>query len=99
MSSLKERIDSQEYAVISRLVNRALNFGWVVSVSDGEEVVVHKAKTLQQIYAEIAHTDATYLKFYQDDKYFGTVMLVHGNGEDVISDHTDNEHMVELCNV
>lgn len=70
-----------------------------VSVFDGEDVVCPATRDRASVEKEVAQTDVTYLNFYRhadQPNRVGTVMLVHGNENDVICDCTDNEWTVSL---
>lgn len=89
------RLDEQK--IVRRLILRALDKGWVVSVFDGEEWPVKKSNDFEKITAEIAATDETQLRFRNaDGETRGWMLLVHGNGDEVIADYTDNNFMEEL---
>lgn len=100
------RVGVTEAAIISTIVRRALGFGWLVTVNDGEEDAVVKSDVEDEIFEEIGHTDQTVLIFTHpggdllgekiEPSRLGFVWLVHGNEEDVIADHTDCEPMAEL---
>ncbi|RUU76134.1 hypothetical protein [Mesorhizobium sp. M7A.F.Ca.MR.362.00.0.0] len=90
-----------EVKIVGRLIKKALGLDYVVSVYDGEEYGIVRSNNYEAITAEIAATDSTELVFRRrDDKTkIGSVLLIHGNDEDVISDHSDNEltnKLVEL---
>ncbi|TGT64042.1 MULTISPECIES: hypothetical protein [unclassified Mesorhizobium] len=91
--SLPSYVRPTEAKIIKRLVRKALNLGYVVSVYDGEDYAIVRSNDFDAITAEIAATDSTELVFRRaDDKTkIGSVLLIHGNDEDVISDHSDNE--------
>lgn len=87
-------IDAHEKRIITKILRKALKVGYSVSVFDGEETALTKSTDFETITKEIAATDGTWLSFHLSggDKN-GTIMLVHGNGEDVVADYTDNEAM------
>lgn len=87
-----------ERSIVDKVLNRALAKNYVVSVYDGEDWPVKQSTNLDEIRKEIAATDMTILKFRtaKNGTEAGRILLVHGNHEDVISDCTDNEAMLEL---
>ncbi|ESY35389.1 hypothetical protein NKK48_30255 [Mesorhizobium sp. C386A] len=87
-----------EAKIIGALIKKALGLGYVVSVYDGEEWALKKSGDYEKITHEIAATDATELVFRkaEDGSKVGWLQLIHGNDEDVISDHSDIEIMREL---
>lgn len=93
-----------ERLIIRRIVQTALESGFVVSVQDGETWVLILSDDETAICREVGATDQTNLRFrnpaIRDDRgnpaTVGTVYLVHSNGVDVIADHTDNPEMERL---
>ncbi len=84
-------MDPIEQEIVGALIRKALGLDYLVSIHDGEEWALVRSNDYAEIAAEIAATDETQLTFrLPDGKKVGWVYLVHGNGEDVISDHTDN---------
>lgn len=90
-----------EQRIVGNLIRKALTQGLLVSVFDGEEWPLKRSADIDQITEQVAATDITTLRFFRtvEDKQVrvGDVLLVHGNEDDVIGDHTDNEIMEELC--
>ena len=84
-----------ERAIVDRLIRKALELGYTVGVHDGEELALSRSSDYEAITSRVAMTDETHLIFRLggtlDQKLVGKVYLVHGNGEDVVSDHSDNE--------
>lgn len=97
--TLSDRIGTVECRICRKIVNRALARGWLVAVSDGEEVVVGPSDDAVEIADAIGHTEETYLSFFSKDerpKAFGRVWLIHGNQEDLVSDNTDTDELNSL---
>ena len=97
------RIGKTEARIIKMVAEKAIGFGWSVSVGDGEEWPLKKSKDLDSIFAEVGHTDETHFQFFREDAVVGSgyekvgwVWFVHGNDEDVVTDYTDNERINEL---
>jgi hypothetical protein len=91
-----DHIDTTERRIISRILKDALAAGYTVSVFDGEEWPVKSSTKLGEITAEIAATDETTLRFRKDGASIGSLLLVHGNGCDVICDYTATDAMEAL---
>jgi len=89
------RLDEQR--IVGKLIREALDEDLTISVFDGEEWALKTSTDYEAITKEVAATDITELRFRDKNrKSVGWAMLVHGNGEDVISDYTDNETMNRL---
>lgn len=88
----------EERLIIGRLITAILDRDLTISVYDGEEFSVNKSRDRALIERETAATCETYYILFDDKQVQrGAIWLIHGNGEDVISDHTDNEICGELC--
>jgi hypothetical protein len=86
-----------ETRIIAKLIRRALKKDWVISVNDGEEWALVRSKDFEAITAEVHATEETYLHFRDaEGTKLGWVWLIHGNDEDVVSDHVDNDAMADL---
>lgn len=89
-----------EREIVDRLIVCALERNYLVSLHDGEEIVLSRSSSYEDITANIAATDMTILTFLdtsiEGSAGKGIVILIHGNGEDVISDHTDNDLIGDL---
>lgn len=91
------------------LVDEALAFpGIRLSVWDGEEWACERSRDRREVLAALAHTDQDELLIYPDDHgpAMGWVLLIWGNGEDLISDcsvddFTDRltRRVSEMCGV
>lgn len=97
--------DDAEKKIIDAILLSAINFGYHISVSDGEEYTVVRSTDLIEIRPAIFTTDETTLMFRDmrdlerdgpAGRRIGTVLLVHGNGHEVISDHTDSSEIEAL---
>jgi hypothetical protein len=98
----KEYTTSGERGVATRLVRAALNAGYTVSVSDGEEWTVKRSDSEAVILPALATTGYDTLRFRNSaGDYVGSAYLVWGNeesGECLIADHTDNDAIEALYN-
>ncbi len=89
---------ADERAIVNRMIRAALAANLTVSVFDGEEWGLRASSNYAAITAEVAVTDQTTLRFRDaSKKLLGSIYLVHGNGDEVISDHTDNALMRALA--
>lgn len=94
-----------ERKIIGALLVDAIEQGLLISVYDGEVWTVKVSASLREIRDAIGTTDMTVLRFRKpamggdtdkSPKSVGSVVLIHGNECDVISDYTDNEQMAAL---
>lgn len=89
-----------EKRIITAILRRALKADYLVSVYDGEEWALKFSSDFEAITAEVHATDTTTLVFRDannaDKAKVGSVWLVHGNEDDVIANHSDNEAMEAL---
>jgi len=91
-----------EARIARRFVTQATGLGYRISVRDdytGEgEIVVRRSRDIGVIMAALGSTGGDTLTLFDtDDRRLGSLVLIWGNGEDVISDHTDNEEMNALA--
>lgn len=96
--TVEERLQV-EREIVGRLIDMALDEGWKLdSVWDGEEDThVHdKEAALDTIFA----VDESTLTFFQEPRTRRSVLIVLGNGVDVISDYSspDPERDIEDFN-
>jgi hypothetical protein len=81
-----------EMTIARKLVRKALAAGYMVSVYDGEEYAVKRSTKFTKIVEALASTsDDVLVLRTADGTKVGSVWLIWGNGEDLISDYTDNE--------
>jgi hypothetical protein len=87
-----------EKRICERLVDRALAAGYTISVYDGAEWPLKRSSNRPEILAAMYSTDSDTLRFRLPDsgESVGSIMLVYGNGADVICDYTDNAAMAAL---
>jgi hypothetical protein len=99
MYKFPDYVSDTEARIAHKLISAALKAGFKVSVHDGEEWPVKGSTSQNEIEAECFATDETTLRFRltgEPATKVGDVLLILGNGEDVISDHTDNETIGQL---
>ena len=100
MTHFPDHLDPTEAKIIGKLLDTILSAGYSIDLrdayGDGDEPV-ENTKDRAMIEAEIAATGETCLDIYDAEGVVrGWVLLIHGNGEDVISDHTANETIAAL---
>lgn len=86
-----------ERIIVQRVIGDLLEAGFSLGVNDGEETTLTHSKDMLQITQAMFSTDEDYLLVYRpfgQERHFGWVRLIHGNGRDIISDYTVN---LETC--
>lgn len=92
-----EGIDKDEQKIAKRLVRAILGRGWVISVFDGEETTLVRSADFDAVIDAMGSTDYDQLGVFDaEGKSLGAIMLIWSNGEDLISDHSDNRPMNDL---
>ena len=99
-----QHLDHTERQIITALIDATLAQDLRVSVYDGEEWTLSRSTDRAAIRAAIGTTDETtiaiWTKHPEDGETLarlGNILLIHGNGEDVISDCTDSATICALC--
>jgi hypothetical protein len=88
-----------EKRIANKLVRAALAKGYTICVYEGEDYALKRSKKEREIEAALGSTDSdTLILRNEAGERVGSVLLIWGNGEDVISDHTDNAAINELVN-
>lgn len=80
-----------ERQIAIKLVDDILAAGMSISVNDGEETTVVWSPQRDEILGAMNTTDHDWLKVYSETSrngYIGSIMLVWGNGTDLISDYS-----------
>jgi hypothetical protein len=91
-------IPAIEAKIAGRLVRQAIKLGYSLSVYDGEEWTVKKSRDYAAITAALGTTDCDVLRIRQDTgNALGSITLIWGNDEDVISDCSDIPDIRSLC--
>jgi len=88
--SLAKYASTVEQTLANKIISDALAAGYAISVIDGEEVTVKQSSDADTIRNAMATTEFDTLLFYRDGKSVGLVILIWGNGRDLISDYSDN---------
>lgn len=82
-----------ERRIINRLIGAALRKGYTISVNDGEDWTIRQSNDAETITNALATTDRDTLSFRAEGKHIGSILLIWGNDEDVISNSDDTDHM------
>lgn len=87
--------NQEERELVTHLIDRALEVGLTISVFDGEEYPLKRSRDKAVILETLGSTDSDSLVLRKPDqmakdKPIGEILLIYGNGRDVISDYTDN---------
>ena len=100
MTYFPDHLDRTEARIISRLITAILTLSPVplfVRVHDGEEWATDWTRNRRTICEAVAATDETRFVLAQTETTeggamhrFGSIWLIHGNGEDAISDASFN---------
>jgi len=98
-----KHVPANEAAICYAVAASAVKRGLLVSVYDGEEWSLKLSSCLDAIGEVVGITDETTLLFRDpaalvdcQPRRVGKVLLVHGNGADVISDYSDNAEMAAI---
>jgi hypothetical protein len=93
--------EKEEREIAIKLIDAILAAGCAISVHEGEDWAIDenakpviKCKDRNRIGGSLASTDYDSLMAYRDGVLLGQFVLIYGNGEDLISDCTDNQ----FCN-
>lgn len=93
--------DINERAIASKLIEDMLSNGNTVSVWEGEDWAIYKSTDYTAIMEALASTDSDWIYAYarvgNNVKRIGAVLLIYGNGNDLISDCSDNPATLALC--
>jgi hypothetical protein len=86
-----------EMPIARRLIRNALAKGYSVSVYDGEEWALKRSTDRAAIIEALASTDCDTLRFRDNaGNVIGSMLLIWGNDDDLISDYSDNDAMNTL---
>lgn len=93
--SFPDHIRKDEARIIEGVIDGVLKRGHNISVYDGEETSLINSTDKAAIQRETAATEITYFRIFSERKAIvGYFTFIHGNGCDVIHDHSENQ----LCN-
>jgi hypothetical protein len=89
-----DRYAGKEEAVYARrLVRKALEAGYSLSVNDGEEITVRRSTDRMTVLEAMATAGMDRIYFHNaEGKVLGSFLLVYQNGagDELIADYTDN---------
>jgi hypothetical protein len=92
-----QQIDLTERKIVSSVIDSALARNYTISVYDGEEYSLKRSTDKSEILKALASTESDVLHFRTEHgARIGWVWLIYGNGEDIISDWSDNKETDEL---
>lgn len=87
-----------EAFIASALVLACLAKGYSLSVHDGDSLVVRRSTDRELILSSLASTEEDTLRIYgADGEALGGILLIWGNGLDLMADWTDSEAINALC--
>lgn len=97
MTHFPAHMDKVEAEIINLAISGILEAGCMISVSDGEVYVLKRSRDRAAIQREVAATDETiFLVRTADGERVGVVYFIHGNGPDVLADHSANDSMESM---
>jgi hypothetical protein len=89
--------DPIEAKIAALLVDAILAAGHSVTIWEGGGYAIKRATDRAAILDALASTDSDCVNVFDaSGKRLGEVLLIYGNGEDLISDHTDNDAIQAL---
>lgn len=90
--------DATERRIASDVIERTLARGYVISVFDGEAWCLSRSDDAAHIFAALASTGSDQLRIRtKDGAPVGTIVLIWGNGEDLISDTSESDEIEAIC--
>lgn len=77
--------------IITALIAAIFAGGYSITLNDGDDDVLHKSFDADRIIKNMNSTEADIFKVYNQDQYIGFILLIPGNGDDIVSNHSGNE--------
>lgn len=77
-----------EQAIARKIVQRILKAGYVISVFDGEEYPCKRSADFKAIWDAMGETDEDVLIIRDVVQRIGSITLIWGNDEDLVSDYS-----------
>lgn len=96
MTDLEKYAPRAARVIACKLIDKALRQGLKISVNDGVEWTVKHSQDRAVIIAALASAECDCLQFNDDNGKLGKVWLIWGNDEDVISDYSDDDAIIQL---
>lgn len=84
-------LEISERQIARALVEAALEAGCQLRIEDEESVVVNWSADADELMRQIDATEITWLRLRHSDSSDATFLLVWGNGDDLISNYSDND--------
>lgn len=100
-NTLNTRVNKIEADIATKLIDLILCDDFTsISINNGGDMDdLHRCADRSLVLDSMGHTDNDIIKVYgEDGKRIGWFLLIWGNYEDLISDHTDNEYCNSLFN-
>ena len=93
-----EGMNGVEKFIVRKLVRKILERDPNMSIScyDEEEQTVEKSRDFNVIIDNLGNTGMDIVQVWEGEKYIHEFILIWGNGEDIISDHTDSQLANEI---
>ncbi len=92
--------DQQEYEIALRLIDAGLAEGLVISVWEGEDHAIQNSTDRATLMGALASTDSDWVNFHDTGgDRVAAVLLIYGNGEDLISDYTVTDMSEKLTKI
>ena len=87
-----------EIDITKKLIAHILAEGYDLGVNDGEETTLARSGDAGEIFEHLRSTEMDYLYVVNrpNDKFLGEILLIWGNGQDVISDHSNSQVIDDL---
>jgi hypothetical protein len=87
-----------EKIIINRALRYAEDAGWNVAVNDGEQTVARNVDPFAaRAYMATTNCDVLTFQSAKTGKEIGWMILIYGNGEDLIHDYAANDAMEHLA--
>lgn len=85
-NALPSYLPSDERAIAALIVSHLIANGYTLSVFDGEAWAVKRSDDARELGAALGTTDADVIRVRRDGEVVGSVTLIWGNGNALLSD-------------
>lgn len=93
-------MQDNERKIAQKLVQAILDRGYSVTVWEGGDFAIKRSRDADAVMQALESTDHDIVRAVNDaGEVVGRVMLIWGNGDDLISDHTDNAVTNDLVKI
>jgi hypothetical protein len=96
IDAIHPEMDTIEREIVLTILSDAINAGYFISVHNDDSFVTEKSSSVESIFREMYSTGTDRLLLYQNNKRVGWILLIYGNGLDVVSDYSDNAEIEAL---